>query len=63
MNAGDDIERLLADRGHDLAGRRIRVAVVPSGIAVGFPEDPMLHFSWWALLALVLVAGLRRRRA
>jgi MYXO-CTERM domain-containing protein len=63
VRAGDDIELLLAERGHDLAGGRIRVAVGPSGIAVGFPEDPMLHFSWWALLALVLVDGLRRRRA
>jgi hypothetical protein len=63
VRAGDDIELLLAERGHDLAGGRIRVAVGLSGIAVGFPEDPMLHFSWWALLALVLVDGLRRRRA
>jgi MYXO-CTERM domain-containing protein len=62
VRAGDDIELLLAERGHDLAGGRVRVAAGPSGIAVGFPKDPMLHLSWWALLAFALVAGLRRRR-
>jgi MYXO-CTERM domain-containing protein len=53
---------MLAERGHDLGFGRIRVAAGPSGIAVGFLEDPMLHVSWWALLALALLAGLRRRR-
>jgi hypothetical protein len=56
---------LLAERGHDLGLARIRVAAGRSGVAVGFPEDPMIHVSWWALSALVVLAGtrfLRRRR-
>jgi hypothetical protein len=61
----DEIETLLAERGHDLGFARIRVAAGRSGIAVGFPEDPTIHVSWWVLSALVVLAGtrfLRRRR-
>jgi hypothetical protein len=62
----DDAERLLAERGRDLGFARARVAVGRSGIALGFPKDPMLHVSWWVLSALGLVTGallVRRRRA
>jgi hypothetical protein len=60
----DDVERLLADQGRDLGFARARVAVGRSGIALGFPKDPMLHVSWWVLSGLVLVTGalLVRRR-
>lgn len=56
-------ERLLAERGRDLGGGRARVAVGRSGIAVGFPSDPLIHLSWWALAAAVVAgAAIRRRR-
>jgi hypothetical protein len=54
----DEIERLLADQGHDLGFARARVAFGRSGIAFGFPRDPMVHVSWWALAALAAIAGL-----
>jgi hypothetical protein len=62
----DDVERLLDEKGRDLGLVRARVAVGRSGIALGFPKDPMLHVSWWVLSGLVLVTGallVRRRRA
>jgi hypothetical protein len=58
----DGIERLLAERGRTVG--RVRVATGRSGVAVGFPRDPMLHVSW-AVLAGAGLAGvllLRRRR-
>jgi hypothetical protein len=60
----DDVERLLAEQGRDLGFVRARVAVGRSGIALGFPKDPMVHVSWWVLSGLVLVTGalLARRR-
>jgi hypothetical protein len=63
-HALEHAEHLLATRGHDLGFGRARVAIGRSGMAVGFPTDPMVHVSWWVLGAIV-VAGtwLRRRRA
>jgi len=54
----DAIEELLAERGF---GTRVRVAAGRSGIAVGFPRDPMIHVSWAALLAIAVVVKLLRR--
>jgi hypothetical protein len=54
----DAVEELLAERG---VGTRVRVAAGRSGIAVGFPRDPMIHVSWAALLAVVVVWRLLRR--
>jgi hypothetical protein len=62
----DDVERLLDEKGRDVGLAGARVAVGRSGIALGFPKDPMLHISWWVLPGLVLVTGallVRRRRA
>jgi hypothetical protein len=56
----DAIERLLEERGHTFGP--VRVAVGRSGIAIGFPRDPMVHVSWWAVAAFVVVARLLRRR-
>jgi hypothetical protein len=56
-----EVEQLLADRGHDLRFSPVRVAAGRSGIAVGFPADPMLHVSWWALLGFALAAHALRR--
>jgi hypothetical protein len=56
----DNIERLLDERG--LAFGPVRIAVGRSGVAVGFPRDPMVHISWWALAAVIVVARLLRRR-
>jgi hypothetical protein len=39
----------------------VRIAVSRSGIAIGFPRDPMLHVSWWALAAAVVVVRVVRR--
>jgi hypothetical protein len=52
------IEELLAERG---VGTHVRVAAGRSGIAVGFPRDPMIHVSWAALLAIAVVWRLLRR--
>lgn len=57
----DEIDHLLAERGHDLAFGRIRVAAGRSGVAVGFPQKPMIHVSWWALAGLAALLGFRRR--
>lgn len=57
---------MLDERGHDFGHPRVRVAVGRSGIAFGFPRDPMLHVSWWAFVALFALVGIRfifRRRA
>jgi hypothetical protein len=57
----EKVERMLMEHGHELRFTPIRVAVGRSGIAVGFPEDPMFHVSWWVLLALVFLPVARRR--
>ena len=46
------------------AGRSGKCAsrVARSGIAIGFPRDPMLHVSWWALAAVLVIVKLLRRR-
>ena len=60
----DEIERLLAERGRDLGPLPVRVAAGRSGIAVGFPREPLVHVSWWALAGLALLwRVLARRRA
>jgi hypothetical protein len=51
---------MLAERGHSFGP--VRVAMGRSGVAVGFPRDPMVHVSWWALAAIVVVTRLLRRR-
>jgi hypothetical protein len=56
----ESAERFLKERGHTLGS--VRVAVGRSGIALGFPENPMLHVSWWALGALLVVLRVLRRR-
>jgi hypothetical protein len=60
----DEVERMLAERGHDLGATQIRVATGRSGVAVGLPNDSMLHLSWVVLSALALLTGvvLARRR-
>jgi hypothetical protein len=60
----DEIERLLDERGWNLGAGRARIALGRSGIAVGFPRDPMIHVSWWILagvVALLLLRSSRRR--
>jgi hypothetical protein len=56
----DAIESMLAERGHSFGP--VRVAVGRSGVAVGFPRDPMVHVSWWAILATVVIVRFLRRR-
>ena len=55
-----EVERLLAERGRELRFAPVRVAVGRSGIAVGFPKDPMLHVSWWAMLGFALAVRVAR---
>ena len=57
---GDRVERMLEERG--LRFGPMRIAVARSGIAVGFPRDPMLHVSWWAVAAVLVVVKLVRHR-
>jgi hypothetical protein len=60
----ENAQRLLAEHGHDLGLFRMRVAAGRSGVAVGFPRDPMVHVSWFVLTGFaVLVAWSRRRRS
>ena len=56
----DNVEQMLADQGHTIGP--VRIAFGKSGIAVGFPRDPMLHLSWWAIAALIVMVRLLRRR-
>ena len=58
----DDAERLLAERGRDLGLLPVRVAAGRSGIAIGFPREPLAQVSWWALLGFIVVARLVARR-
>jgi hypothetical protein len=53
------MEQMLDEPGHTFG--RVRIAVARSGIAVGFPRDPMLHVSWWALGAIAVLIRLVRR--
>ena len=53
------MERLLDERGVQIG--RVRIAVGRSGIAVGFPREPMLHVAWGALLGFGALAALLRR--
>jgi hypothetical protein len=55
----ESVERLLDEQGHDLAAGRVRVATGRSGVAIGFPQKPMIHVSWWALAAIVALACAR----
>ena len=55
-----DVERLLAEQGHTFG--RVRIAVGRTGVALGFPKDPMLHVSWWVLAAVIVAVRLLRRR-
>jgi hypothetical protein len=60
----DHAERLLDERGREIGP--VRVAAGRSGLALGFPRDPMLHVSWIALAmtaGLVVAIKLRHRNA
>ena len=57
----DDVERLLEDQGRSFASGRIRVAAGNSGVAIGFPQRPMIHLSWWAVAGIAAVLCARRR--
>jgi hypothetical protein len=57
----DRAERLLAERGQDLGIGGARVAADRSGLAIGFPADPIIHVSWQVLLAAALLLAVRRR--
>lgn len=60
----ENAQRLLAERGRDVGVFRMRVAVGPSGIAIGFPQDPLVHVSWGVLVgAAALIAVVRARRS
>jgi hypothetical protein len=50
----EEADRLLSERGRQFG--RARVALGRSGIAIGFPKDPLLHVSWWVLSAFSLVS-------
>jgi hypothetical protein len=56
---GENVARLLEERGHTYGP--VRIASTRSGVAVGFPRDPMLHVSWWAILAVVVAVRVVRR--
>ena len=56
-------EELLAERGHDVIRGRVRIAAGRSGVAIGFPNDPLVHLSWWALAGgAFLWRHLKRKR-
>jgi hypothetical protein len=53
------MERLLEKQGVTFGP--VRIALGRSGLAIGFPRDPMLHISWWVLGIVFLVVWLRGR--
>jgi len=57
-------EELLLEGGHDVIRGRVRVAAGRSGVAIGFPNDPLVHLSWWVLAvgAFLWRHGRRKRR-
>src|SRR5207247_1247926 len=56
-------QRMLARGGHDVPFLRpMRLAAGTSGVAVGFPRDPMVHLSWWALAGGAVLLALVRVR-
>ena len=55
-----NVERLLAEHGRTFG--RVRIAVGRTGVALGFPKNPMLHVSWWVLAAVIVAVRLLRRR-
>jgi len=60
----DDIDRMLVERGRDVGFAGLRVATGRTGVALGFPDDPVMHVSWGVLCAAVVLGGallLRRR--
>jgi hypothetical protein len=57
----DAIEGLLAEKGRDIGVGGARVAVGRSGIAVGLPNDSIIHLSWLALSAVAFVVVVVRR--
>jgi hypothetical protein len=59
----EDAQRLLAEKGHDVGILRARVAAGRSGVAIGFPRDPMLHVSWPALAELAFLFAVLRARS
>jgi hypothetical protein len=58
----DHAERLLAERGRDLASGRIRVAAGRTGVVLGFPRRPLIHVSWFVVAGLALFLAIRRTR-
>ena len=56
----DNAERMLEERG--IALGPVRIAAGRSGVVIGFPKDPMVHVSWWALAVIVVAFRLLRRR-
>jgi hypothetical protein len=46
----DQAVRLLEERGRDVGP--VRFAAGRSGVAVGFPRDPLIHVSWLAATAV-----------
>jgi hypothetical protein len=56
----DHIERVLEERGHTFGP--LRIAAGKSGIAIGFPKDPIIHVSWWVLGGLILTVRILRPR-
>jgi hypothetical protein len=58
-NRLDAAASLLAERGHDIDPARI--AAGRSGVAIGFPEEPLIHVSWLVLAAVAALLLLGRR--
>jgi hypothetical protein len=58
----ENAQRLLAENGHDVGVFGMRVAAGRSGIAIGFPQDPMVHVSWVVLGGLAVLAVVARTR-
>jgi hypothetical protein len=55
-------EQLLEERGRRIGP--VRIAAGRSGLALSFPDEPMLHLSWIALaVAAGLIVAVRKARA
>ena len=56
----DNAQRMLDASGVNVGPAR--VAVGRTGVALGFSESALIHVSWWAIAAALVVFRLLRRR-
>lgn len=56
----DSAQRMLDAKGVSVGP--VRVAVGRTGVALGFSDSALIHVSWWAIAAALVVIRLLHRR-